>query len=1124
MSWQDFEEFALDVLGAQYGPQGIILRSTGAGPDGGRDAEGKLRIGTLDALAVELLLWVEIKHHNSPVGRKGTGSHLVAAINAAANILVIVSSSGFSGNFRNEVELFSFRAGIRTVLIDGPMLLDIASAAVPPPQGAIASEPPALPSPCLAIRQMDFSLSSLLATGMGRSRLVVPYGTPVFAAVSFEFRCGGGCHDVAFEMHTDCPGIEFVPLSTDPILRAAPGERLTRVFLVNGAPGARVAVSDIVCQAVATGEAAASFDVRGIPDFDGGSPAGSVEFVSPTVAFCPTLGQAAAIRRIADLHAAWRAKGGVASVSIEAAAGVGKSALVRRARWSWLEQGAREVVVDGATENSVWSLFRAILAHLLPTEGALAAAFGLDDVREWFEALGAPSAVAIRLADAVSRGGSGEGDFTPGELTDVLAAMLRRCALRRPLVFVFEDLHKVGGSVLRLIHVARERLRLDQGVPVLFCFSSRFIPDRGPGETVAEAWVGERERLLGDEHSLRLQLDVPSVEDARALLEQVIPYLYAEVADDMIDRVGTTPLALGELVRFLVERGALELEEVSRSLRINPAADLRAELRAADLVSRTATDQRLRLLIERLPAWGKDLVDAAACVGREFETNRIVTHVAAAAIPAADVDALLGELLREAVVGPTSRSISGNWRFEHDVVREAVLHRLALREHRARHLGLVRKLNVSADWPADVSLSLSYQAGDAEEFLRVANEAGERLRRRGYHYEAATHFALENQVLDPAVPAFAADDPAFRVFPRPSLERPAAPERLISVKRRLFETMSIVNGAAEETAKRLITDVRMLAERSRDRASAALAECWEGNLGIALGDNDAAVERFEAAERLYRTARAGSGDLFPVVLGKGIALRLLGRGESSAAELDRAIALMPDNPRAQVRYHANYGALFFYSDPKLRREHWEHAFSIAQENGLEDLAIHMDLDVASLDILDGTEGARERIERLIDQTTKRHFEDQLMRALVMGSAVDLVENEPRSALLRLEEARRVGYANDARRRLWKVHMNSATAYELLGERKLATHEQRTMLGVLTAVAWERRIVLAPGNIVLRAEEGEAAAGALLSLIPPGARESLNRVIEAVASGAPLTGRFPQEHLRSLPCGRRFVAL
>jgi hypothetical protein len=136
MSWLDFEAFALDVLRAQYGRQGIILRSTGPGPDGGRDAEGTFKIGSIDALAVELLLWVEVKHHASPMGRKGTGSHLVAAINAAANILVIVSSSGFAGTFRQEVEIFSYRAGIRTVLVDGPTLLRIADCWLPGCAGA----------------------------------------------------------------------------------------------------------------------------------------------------------------------------------------------------------------------------------------------------------------------------------------------------------------------------------------------------------------------------------------------------------------------------------------------------------------------------------------------------------------------------------------------------------------------------------------------------------------------------------------------------------------------------------------------------------------------------------------------------------------------------------------------------------------------------------------------------------------------------------------------------------------------------------------------------------------------------------------------------------------------------
>ncbi|MEA2998627.1 MAG: eukaryotic-like serine/threonine-protein kinase [Sphingomonadales bacterium] len=1130
LSHEEFEAFAFEVVRCLYEPQGIILRRTGTGPDGGRDGEAAMRIGVVDKYAVELLLWLEVKHHKARVGRKASGSHLVAAMNAAANILVLVSSSGFSRPFRSEVEQFSLRTGMRAVLIDGVNLIAIADE-LRRHRAAPGGDPVALPSvpaaPTIRVRAVHFAVSAAQGGDSSARSLPVDRRTPVFAVVQYEFRLGSGCCNIDVDIDCAVPGVEVRTISSRTVLSAGADERLNSIVLIRGRPGVRISSSDLRVCAVTAREGEPRCEASASWQPEPGATAPEVEFIAPQVEFQPTEDQRAALSQARDAYARWKRKGGVVSLSIEAAAGVGKSAVLRELRWSWLEDGVREIVVDGAIENSVWSLFSAILAHLLPTDGALARTFDVRSVRERFEQLSAPPPVATRLARAICGKVTGHQSFSPGELEDVLAAMLRKLAVQGPLCFVYEDLHKVGGGVLRLLHATRERLRAERNVQILFCLTSRFQAQGTTAEASIEGWALERERLLGDEQAYRLRLDTPSEGDARAILEGAIPYLYPEVADLMIDRAGTTPFSLTELIHFLLERRCLERVGTPEVLRVTPSADLKSELRRPELIARTATDQRLALIAERLTPAGRDLLDAAACLGREFDPDLVLRKSGSSMESEDAVDALLGGLFRDGILGPAPRSFGNRWRFEHDIIREAVLRRLAAPENRPRHLRLLRRLDPEdGSWPPPVALALSYQSGDGDAFIARAKNYASEQQRAGYPYEAAFCLALENYVTDPLAPPAAFEDAAYRASPRPLLSKAATAAALLDTKKRLYEASVLVTGAAGEFAKRIITEVRMLSERLGDVAGSAMALRWEGDLWIAQGEDRQAVDCYREAERLYSRTPTRVVDLFQTVLGQGIALRLLGETDQSAAELQRALALSPDDPFAQIRYHANYGALFFYSDAGKRRKHWEEALSIAERAGFEDLQVHMDGDVAGLDIMEDRPDVRARVERLMEVAVHRRLDDSLVRALIMASAIDLLEGKPDAALSRLDEARRLGYANDTKRRLWKIHANSAIAHEEKGDLDRAYEEDRVMLGVLSAVAWERRIALAPANITLRARDHptEARYDALSRSIGSAARPSVDAILAAVDTETPLIGRFPQEHLRRFRHGPRFIAV
>jgi hypothetical protein len=187
----------------------------------------------------------------------------------------------------------------------------------------------------------------------------------------------------------------------------------------------------------------------------------------------------------------------------------------------------------------------------------------------------------------------------------------------------------------------------------------------------------------------------------------------------------------------------------------------------------------------------------------------------------------------------------------------------------------------------------------------------------------------------------------------------------------------------------------------------------------------------------------------------------------------------------------------------------------------------MDVDVLSLDILDGRlDEARAKAQRLVETASQRRFENSLTRALLMGSALDLIDGWPEAALAALGEARRLGYAHDSRRRLWKIHANSANAYEMLGDLERTRNEDQQMLRVLTEVAGERRIALAPANLLLRARRYAQDVGyrRLAAEMPPDARAAAEGVLGGLTSPAARGKLFPREHLKRLADQERFVAI
>jgi len=294
----------------------------------------------------------------------------------------------------------------------------------------------------------------------------------------------------------------------------------------------------------------------------------------------------------------------------------------------------------------------------------------------WLQILGAleagddrapPLGAALERADATSR---------LGRFTEV-ARFLERRAAERPLAIVFDDLHVADPSSLQLLEYV---LPLLAGKPITFAIAAR-DRDASPEHAAAIA------RLLRGATRIALaRLDRASV-----------AALVADRADS--DRVFElsegNPLFVEELVASVATDGAL---------RLPPLSSVRAVIRER---------------IARLPEATRDLVVAAAIVGREFR-GRIVADMVG-------TDDAGGRIKPVLALGMVAMTGPDRYRFSHAVIAEAIADeldpsecaRIHLRAAQAleRHGGdasvLAHHLLAAGNFAADAAVTAAVRAAEA---------------------------------------------------------------------------------------------------------------------------------------------------------------------------------------------------------------------------------------------------------------------------------------------------------------------------------------------------------------------------------------------------------------------------
>jgi len=266
-------------------------------------------------------------------------------------------------------------------------------------------------------------------------------------------------------------------------------------------------------------------------------------------------------------------------------------------------------------------------------------------------------------------------ELTHLHVTDGVIQVLKRVAARRPLVVVFDDLHRADGDTVHLLHALATECA-DSTILLLGIFRDG---GAGPARTEADlARAGELARVASLPLTTVLHLEGFDVGDVQHYVEQAttVP-ASAAVARAIHAKTAGHPLFVAEVTRLLAADGRLAAEPGNGELRL-----------AIPSTRRHAIAARL----DRLSSGARRVLTAAAVLGFDFSTGLL------AAVTGAEpgcVQRALEEAMAVALLA-TSDEDSGAFRFSHVLVREVLYEALGADERTRWHGRVVATLESSA--------------------------------------------------------------------------------------------------------------------------------------------------------------------------------------------------------------------------------------------------------------------------------------------------------------------------------------------------------------------------------------------------------------------------------------------
>jgi ABC-type oligopeptide transport system substrate-binding subunit/class 3 adenylate cyclase len=306
---------------------------------------------------------------------------------------------------------------------------------------------------------------------------------------------------------------------------------------------------------------------------------------------------------------------------------------------------------------------------------------------------------------------------------EVVEELFRRLAEDRPLAIVVEDLHWADPTSIQLVE---RLLSTGQEAAVLLVLAQRVERDHA-------SW--HLHELAAREHphlTQELALEPLSGDAERELLLALVSEgtLPAELEERLLEQAEGNPFYLEELVRSLVDTGALVHE--SGAWRFDHAVTIEIP---------PTVEKVLLARIDRLPAEAHDVLTAASALGRQFGLPLLEGVLGGDG----NVRVTLNELQRLDLVREGRRWPQPEYRFKHALIQEAAYRTILSEPRRSLHRRAAEWLERRrAEGEEEEALGLlAYHwlaAEDEDKAISYLTRAGDRAREEYALDEAVEHY------------------------------------------------------------------------------------------------------------------------------------------------------------------------------------------------------------------------------------------------------------------------------------------------------------------------------------------------------------------------------------------------
>src|SRR5262245_60043397 len=536
--------------------------------------------------------------------------------------------------------------------------------------------------------------------------------------------------------------------------------------------------------------------------------------------------------------------------------GLGKSRLVEEfARQLGNEATVLTAQCDAAGGATFAPVARALRTYLQIDDGSSS-----DTIRAAIDAaLPHDEADRSRIAGGIAALLAGT-PGSPEETFFVVRRLLAALATARPVVLVIDDLHWAQPLLLDLVE---HLVQWGAGVPLLVLAAAR------PELRDARSSLASSGSLVADVVTLA-GLDAGA---ATRLAASVIgaEELPAAVAGRVLTTSEGNPLFVGELVRMLVNNGALKRE----GDRWTAGSEL------ANLEMPPTIHALLAARIERLRPEERTVLERAAVVGRQFSRGAVAHLLPREA--QGDLDPRLEALRRSEIIERDPAWFLGEpaLRFHHVLTRDAAYRRVLKGTRAELHARFADWLEARVGEAVEHDETLGWHLEQAHQHLRELgpiDERGRTLGERAARYLAAAgRRALARDDLSPAAGLLG------RAFDRLDKADPARAELALDWCEALLESGDVGTGA------RAIAELERFTHDS-DRLR-AWHTCFAGQLAVLTDPQTlrATVDAVAAAADELGAAGDSAGEAKGRLV-HALARSRLGKVGGCEAALDKALA------------------------------------------------------------------------------------------------------------------------------------------------------------------------------------------------------------------------------------------